>query len=134
MLSVTYRLLQSRYCFIYNRLSFYSPNRCRTLGLPFLVEKLVKSIIIKIKQIDFRLILYSPLLLCYIDDKSELKGATSKLLTTGFLPNAMTGLSTCNFHPSFSILYWFNSSNFLISTPMGYSSAVVCYSCISTTS
>lgn len=49
MISVTYRLLQSRYCFIYNRLSFYSPNRCRTLGLPFLVEKLVKSIIIKNK-------------------------------------------------------------------------------------
>ena len=69
----------------------------------------------KIKQIDLHLILYSSLLLCYIDDKSELKGATSKLLTTGFLPNAMTGLSTCNFHPSFRILYWFNSSNFLIS-------------------
>ena len=103
MISVTYRLLQSRYCFIYNRLSFYSPNCCRTSGLPFLVEKLVKSIIIKIKQIDLRLILYSPLLLCYIDDKSELKGATSKLLTTGFLHNAMTGLSTCNFHPSFRI-------------------------------
>lgn len=59
------------------------------------------------KQIDLRLILYSPLLLCYIDDKSELKGATSKLLTTGFLPNAMTGLSTCNFHPSFRITYHF---------------------------
>ena len=104
MISVTYRLLQSRYCFINNRLSFYSPNCCRTSGLSFPVEKLVKSIIIKkIKQIDFRLILYSPLLLCYIDDKSELKGATSKLLTTGFLPNAMTGLSTCNFHPSFRI-------------------------------
>ena len=68
----------------------------------------------KIKQIDLHLILYSSLLLCYIDDKSELKGATSKLLTTGFLPNAMTGLSTCNFHPSFRILV-LNHNYFLIS-------------------
>ena len=42
MLSVTHRLLQSRYCFINNRLSFYNPNRCRTSGLSFPVEKVSK--------------------------------------------------------------------------------------------
>ena len=78
------------------------------------------------KQIGFRLILYSSLLLCCIDDKSELKGATSKLLTTGFLPNAMTGLSTCNFHPSFRILYRFNIRKYFLISRLWATHPLLC--------
>lgn len=96
-----------------------SPVKLMTLACTCTILQLI---LIKKIQIDFRLILYNPQLLGDMDDKSEPRVATSKLLTIGIIPLTITGLTTCNTHSSFrkiisSIYYLVIGQNFPFSLP-----------------